>query len=182
MGIDNCADPDELRRRGGVDMTKIITALLAGAAGAFLFDPHNGRGRRHLVRDKIAASLRRNSRQAARNARYAEGKAVGVAHRAFEAAAQVKPNAHKPSDLNDTTLASKVESEIFRDRDAPKGHVDVNAESGVVYLRGQVDNADQVRALVEAASKVDGVTAVENLLHLPGGPARAKGGDRRAVA
>jgi BON domain-containing protein len=50
------------------------------------------------------------------------------------------------------------------------------------YSRGQVDNADQVRALVEAASRVDGVTAVENLLHLRGGTARTNGGDRRAVA
>jgi hypothetical protein len=164
-------------------MAKILTAFLAGAAGVFFFDPHSGHRRRHLVRDRIAASLRRNTRQAARKARYAEGKAVGIAHRAFEAAAQQKqPSANEPSDLNDATLAKKVESEIFRDRKAPKGHVDVNAESGVVYLRGQVDNADQMRALVEAASRVSGVTAVENLLHLPGGPARAKGGDRRAVA
>jgi osmotically-inducible protein OsmY len=104
-----------------------------------------------------------------------------VAHRVFEAAAQLTPNAHRPPDLNDATLAKKVESEIFREREAPKGHVDVNAESGVVYLRGQVDNADQIRALVEAAARVEGVTAVENLLHLPGGPTRSKGGDRRVV-
>lgn len=83
--------------------------------------------------------------------------------------------------MNDVTLAKKVESVIFRDREAPKGDVDVNAENGVVYLRGQVKNAAQVRELVEAASQVDGVTAVENLLHLPGGPVRAKGGDRRAA-
>jgi osmotically-inducible protein OsmY len=162
-------------------MAKILTAL-AGASAAFFFDPHSGRRRRHVVRDKVAASLRRGSRQAAKKARYAEGVAEGVAHRAFEVAAQVTPSGHESSDMNDATLARKVESEIFRDRKAPKGHVDVNAENGIVYLRGQVDDADQIRALVEAASLVDGVTAVENLLHLPGALARTKGGDRRAIA
>ena len=37
------------------------------------------------------------------------------------------------------TLARKVESEIFRAADAPKGAVSVNAENGVVFLRGEVD-------------------------------------------
>lgn len=162
-------------------MTKIFSGLLAGAAGAFFFDPHGGRRRRHVARDKILSFLRRASRQAARKARYSEGVAEGMAHRAVEAAAQVTHNGQESPPLNDATLAKKVESEIFRDREAPKGQVDVNAENGVVFLRGQVEDSDQIRALVEAASQVDGVTAVENLLHLPGGPARAKGGDRRAV-
>jgi osmotically-inducible protein OsmY len=163
-------------------MTKILTGFLAGAAAEFFLDPHGGRRRRHVARDKVRALLRRGSRQAARKARYAEGVAEGVAHRAFEAAGQAKPDGQSPPDLNDATLARKVESEIFRDREAPKGHVDVNAENGVVYLRGQVEDPDQMRALVEAASQVDGVTAVENLLHLPGGPVRAKNGERRVVA
>jgi osmotically-inducible protein OsmY len=162
-------------------MRKILSALLAGAAGAFLLDPQSGRRRRHVARARMAAFLRRGSRQAARKARYAEGTAEGMLHRAVEAA-QAKPGTAGPSELNDATLAKKVESVIFRDRHAPKGDVDVNAENGVIYLRGQVKNADQVRELVEAASRVEGVAAVENLLHLPGGPVRAKSGDRRTVS
>jgi hypothetical protein len=162
-------------------MRKVLSALLAGAAGAFLLDPQSGRRRRHVARDKLAALLRRGSRQAARRARYAEGTAEGVLHRAF-GSAQAQPDPQGPSGLNDATLAKKVESVIFRDREAPKGDVDVNAENGVIYLRGQVKDADQVRELVEAASRVEGVIAVENLLHLPGGPVRAKSGDRRTVS
>ena len=78
------------------------------------------------------------------------------------------------TDLNDPTLARKVESEIFRDASAPKGSVSVNVEHGVVYLRGEVTTPEQVRALVDGATKVDGVVGVENLLHLPGTPAPAK--------
>ena len=70
---------------------------------------------------------------------------------------------------DDVTLARKVESEIFRDPDAPKGRVSVNTESGVVFLRGAVD-ARHVHELGEAASRVDGVERVENLLHTPGQP------------
>jgi BON domain len=80
-------------------------------------------------------------------------------------------NAVTPSpapDYDDVTLARKVESEIFRDADAPKGEVNVNVENGIVYLRGQVKNTDQMKALETAARKVDGVKEVNNLLHLPG--------------
>jgi osmotically-inducible protein OsmY len=79
-------------------------------------------------------------------------------------------NAMTPSagrDYDDVTLARKVESEIFRDADSPKGQVSVNAESGVVYLRGQVKNPEQMKALEAAARKVDGVKDVNNLLHMP---------------
>jgi osmotically-inducible protein OsmY len=76
--------------------------------------------------------------------------------------------------LNDPTLARKVESEIFRPAEAPKGRVDVNAENGVVYLRGEVADEDAIEALVDAARDIDGVERVESLLHTPGTAARMK--------
>lgn len=75
-------------------------------------------------------------------------------------------------DYDDVTLARKVESEIFRPSDAPKGDVDVNAHDGVVELRGVVADSARIDALVSAAEHVAGVARVENLLHLPGAPAR----------
>jgi len=68
---------------------------------------------------------------------------------------------------NDQALADRVKSEIFQPEDAPKGSVNVNVENGVVYLRGEVKRPDQIRKLVEQAGEVDGVTAVESLLHTP---------------
>jgi hypothetical protein len=75
---------------------------------------------------------------------------------------------------DDATLARMVETEIFRPADAPKGSVDVNAEHGVVYLRGQVESPEAIASLVRDAEKVRGVRAVQSLLHLPGTPAPSK--------
>jgi osmotically-inducible protein OsmY len=77
-------------------------------------------------------------------------------------------------DLNDPALARKVESEIFRPADAPKSDVSVNVEYGVVFLRGQVRDDAQAKALEKAARSVKGVKDVQNLLHAPGEPAPAK--------
>ena len=79
-------------------------------------------------------------------------------------------NAVTPSqtpDYDDVTLTRKVESEIFRDEDAPKGDVNVNAENGVVYLRGEAPTTELIDELVERARKIQGVHDVESLLHLP---------------
>lgn len=72
---------------------------------------------------------------------------------------------------NDETLKSKVESEIFRDAEAPKGQVSVNAQHGVVQLRGEVESQQLIDDLVSRARSVHGVVDVENLLHTPGSPA-----------
>jgi osmotically-inducible protein OsmY len=76
--------------------------------------------------------------------------------------------------LNDPALARKVESEIFRGDDIPKGDISVNAEYGVIYLRGKVDDPDVMEKLVTKARAVDGVRAVENLTHLPSEAAPTK--------
>jgi osmotically-inducible protein OsmY len=80
----------------------------------------------------------------------------------------------EPKDYDDVTLARKVETEIFRPEDAPKGSVNVNVEGGIVYLRGEVERPELIDDLVEKARNVQGVREVENLLHLPGTPAPTK--------
>jgi osmotically-inducible protein OsmY len=76
--------------------------------------------------------------------------------------------------LNDPALASKVESEVFRDKDIPKGDINVNVEYGVVYLRGEVPNRELMDELVTRTRNVEGVRGVENLTHLPNEAAPAK--------
>ena len=91
------------------------------------------------------------------------------------AAQNVTPGAGKaPAEerLNDPALVQKVESEIFRDDQLPKGSISVNAEYGVVYFRGEVPSQEVMDELTARARAVDGVRAVENLTHLPGEPAR----------
>ena len=47
----------------------------------------------------------------------------------------------------------------------------MNAEEGIVILRGQVDSPELIRDLEKKTRKVHGVKDVENLLHLPGAQA-----------
>jgi osmotically-inducible protein OsmY len=72
---------------------------------------------------------------------------------------------------NDASLAAKVESELFRDPDLPKGDININVEQGVVVLRGEVADAGTSERLEKSARAIPGVWEVENLLHLPGEPA-----------
>jgi len=74
--------------------------------------------------------------------------------------------------LNDPALARKVESEVFRGEEIPKGSISVNAEYGVIYLRGEVPSRELMEELATRVRAVDGVRAVENLTHLPGEPAK----------
>ena len=79
----------------------------------------------------------------------------------------------KPKDLDDVTIARKVETEIFRTRAVDKGKIDVNVADGVVYLRGIAKNPAQVKAIEAKARAIPEVVEVENLLHLPKTPARS---------
>ncbi len=88
-----------------------------------------------------------------------------------------------PKDLDDVTLARKVETEIFRPAGAPKGKVDVNAVDGVVWLRGEVKNQKQSAELEAKVRAIPEVKGVENLLHLPKSPApsRTRGGAKKTT-
>src|SRR4051794_163369 len=146
-------------------MARMVTFLLGaatGAAGVYFLDPASGARRRHQTRDQALSKARHRKDQATRQAHYAAGKAQGAVHK-------VRPSGpSEPAD--DVTLAHRVETEIFRAPDAPKGRVSVNAENGVVFLRGELDDPQWIRRLGEAAAHVHGVTAVRNLLHTPDMP------------
>jgi hypothetical protein len=76
-----------------------------------------------------------------------------------------------PKDLDDVSLARKVETIIFRDENVPKGKIDVNAAEGVVWLRGEAKTPEMIKALATEAQAIPEVKKVENLLHLPKTPA-----------
>jgi osmotically-inducible protein OsmY len=137
---------------------------LLGAAIAYLFDPQNGRRRRAILRDRSAAFARQGGRSSARAGRAVAAEAYGVSQKAQHLK-------EEPKEFDDATLAQKVQSEIFRDADVPKGQINVNAEDGIVVLRGEVEEPELIEELVERTRKVQGVRDVQNLLHLPGTPA-----------
>ena len=166
-----------LRRRGRRDVERrsaspMLAATAAGglAAGAVLeyfLDPQAGRRRRHMASDRALSRLRRGERRAMVRARRAEAHAVGVARRTINAHRRVE---EPPDDL---TLAQTVESQLFRRAGVPKSQVSVNAEEGVVFLRGVMERQEDIERMGEAARRIVGVRAVENLVHPPGTPAPA---------
>jgi len=139
-----------------------------GAALAYFFDPETGNRRRSMTRDRVLAFFRRTGHQAGRAGQAAKSQAYGVTQKA------VHLKDHTKEEPDDATLAHKVETELFRDADVPKGDINVNAENGVVYLRGQVADEGLAEALGKSALKIQGVREVENLLHTPGTPAPTK--------
>jgi osmotically-inducible protein OsmY len=108
----------------------------------------------------VAAAFRRGFRQLGRLARRTSAETYGVAQKV----AHLKPEDRPVPD--DATLAQKVQTEIFRDPEVPKGRINVNVENGIVVLRGELERAEQIRELVEETRKIPGVRGVENLLHL----------------
>lgn len=146
--------------------TRLLTMVglggaLAGWVTGFLFDRHQGRRRRKALTDRTGGFVRGRVRGARRSGRHAaawtHGRAMKVTHRRE----QPKPQP------DDTTLAQKVESEVFRAAGVPKGTINVNAERGVVYLRGELEQPELIERLIEQTRKVQGVREVRNLLHLP---------------
>jgi osmotically-inducible protein OsmY len=137
-----------------------LSAAMGGAALAYFLDPQNGRRRRHQTRDQIVSLARHGGKRARKLVHHATSDAAGQARRAAHAL-------RKPEDveLDDATLVDKVESIVFRKHDLPKGQININAENGVVFLRGQVEDTELVGTLEARVRKVRGVKDVENLLH-----------------
>jgi len=142
----------------------LLAAGGAGAALAFLLDPDNGRRRRHVLRDRTLAAGRGGVRRTIRRADYAAGHLHGAAHRLAPARRKDAPD--------DVTLAHEVEGAIARAHREAKGAINVNACDGVVELRGQLTDGDEIVAVARTVERVDGVARVENLLHIPGEPPR----------
>ena len=150
--------------------TPITFALgvAAGAAGARLLATK----RSHDVAASRAQSTASSAASSVQStATHAAQQAKGAAHAAM-------PSRSEP--LDDVSLAHKVESEIFRPVDAPKGDVSVDVQAGVATLRGEVPEP-WIEKLGDEAGHVDGVQGVQNLLHAPGTPGARRGAARLGV-
>ena len=138
-----------------------------GAGLAFFLDPVSGKRRRSVAKDWVGARFRGMGRGTARLGRGIGARAVGLRERMEHAGDESVPE-------NDATLAHKVESELFQGLDIPSGQINVNAENGVVFLRGSVKRPSQIIEIEKRVWEVTGVRGVENLLHLEGTPAPAR--------
>jgi hypothetical protein len=162
VAVSSAASRVAVRRTERRMMKLYVFFAAVGAALAFFFDPQSGRRRRHMALDRTASLARRKGRRLARTVA-AETYGVTMKARHMREASKPQPN--------DATLVQKVESEVFRDPAIPKGQINVNAENGVVFLRGEVDSPALIALLERETREVKGVRAVENLLRLAPGSA-----------
>jgi osmotically-inducible protein OsmY len=149
-------------------MKSVLTFALgaaAGAAAAHFLDPDSGRKRRNQMRDQAQSTAAGAASAMQTQAQHAASMVKGAAHTATPGGARLE-------DPDDVTLARKVETEIFRAHDAPKGTVSVDVQAGVVYLRGEAA-PEWIERLATEARAVEGIQGVKNLLHTPGTPTPA---------
>ena len=76
--------------------------------------------------------------------------------------APVPPGGSDPDDL---VITDRVKTQLFGAVDAPTGQINLNVENGVVFLRGHLEDPDQVEELAVLAGAVEGVVGVENLIN-----------------
>ena len=156
-----------LPSRRGRSTWPMISGAIAGALTVYFFDPERGRARRALFIDWSGARLRRGQRALDQVVKRTGDSASTLPQRMVRLQTGSRP-------VDDLTLKDRVESEIFRSPDLPKGQINFDVESAVVTVRGQVDNALQIAKIEKAVLKVPGVRGVENLLHVDGTPAPNK--------
>ena len=142
--------------------TRRLRLIAFGAALTYFFDPENGRRRRKVTADRLAGLTRRHGKRLIKGT-------VSQAHALKQKGTHLREEPKPQPD--DVTLARKVETEIFRGAEVPKGKINVNAENGKVVLRGEAESAEMIDELVAKARNVQGVQDVESLLHTPGEPA-----------
>ena len=153
--------------RSGPSPLSVISGAIAGAVAVYFLDPQRGRARRAQLVEWSGARLRR-----ARHALDQLGARAGSNAAAFPQRMVSLRSGPRPVD--DLTLRDRVESEMFRNPDLPKGQINIEVESAVVTVRGQVDNAFLIATVEKAVLEVPGVSGVENLLHVSGAPAPNK--------
>src|ERR1043165_7849901 len=94
-----------------------VGAFVVGAGLAYMFDPQSGKRRRHVLRDRATALLRRLGRRSVGRAKYVAGQAEGVA-------AQVASAASGQDDVaDDAIVRDRILSQAFRDAGVSTGDV-----------------------------------------------------------
>lgn len=155
-------------------MAKIRHLVIGGAIGAgvtYFFDPELGPGRRARLQSQFGATLSRGKCELDRAARQLQGRAQGAVAQLQAAAA--------PAREDDLTLLSRVESVLHAVPGFPRTTVEAEVVDSRLILRGEVDSADQAREIVQAASQIRNVAAVESLLQVRREQAPNKAASRR---
>src|SRR4051812_4426343 len=139
-----------------------ISFTLGLAAGAAAVHFLGGRDRRNAIRDQAMS-------KASTAASAVQSQASHVANQAKGAAQTVTPSGTRLEQPDDVTLARKVETEIFRAADAPKGSVSVDVQAGVAHPRGEAA-PEGIDPPAPPARQAGGINGGQKLPHAPGTP------------
>jgi len=139
-----------------------VGAFVVGAGLAYMFDPQSGKRRRHVLRDRSTAILRRLGRRSARRTKYVAGNVEGVAEKAAGAVSGQSEGA------DDATVKDRILSQAFREAGVSTGDVAVEVSDGIATLRGMLESVDLVHDLVERVRAVPGVRTVTPRLTVSG--------------
>jgi uncharacterized membrane protein len=132
----------------------VIGALGLGAGLMYILDPHMGRRRRALARDKMIRFAHKTGDAVDVTSRDLKNRAIGVA-------AEAKGMFSKEG-VSDEVLAERVRSTLGPFVSHPSS-IEVNVQNGRVILGGPI-LADEVDRLLKHVSSIRGVTGVENRL------------------
>src|SRR5438105_3758241 len=139
---------------------KINDLLIGGALGAALayyLDPDEGAGRRGRLQDQLGARARDGRWALERTGRQLRAGTAGAVIQ-LETAVLGEPE-------DDLIVLSRVESVLFAMPAFPRRTVGAEVVGGRLTLRGEVAGDEDAREICEAAARVRGVVAVENLMH-----------------
>ena len=150
----------------------IAASAAAGMVVAYLCDPDRGRSRRARLADQTGAAVRRGRRRAERKARYGRGHLVGAVREAA--------GGGRLTPVDDIAVGQGIKQRFAR-LDIATSDISIDVVEGTATLRGQLDDDDQIRRVLDEAMKVPGVREVESFLHQPGQPAPNKAASLRAT-
>jgi osmotically-inducible protein OsmY len=145
---------------------RTFVALGLGAAAAYFLDPEKGPQRRQMARSRAQSLMQQGSSQAQEM-----GRQAGISQPSDVIR---KVGGGKPSvaESDYATLSEKVKTELFSDHEV-KGQINVDAEEGVIYLRGELPTQAKIDEVIKKTRLVEGVKDVRNHIHTPSGAARS---------
>ncbi len=146
-------------------MVRSLLLVGSGWVAGYFVDPDRGHARRVRTGDQLRAVVRRQSHKAEQTLHYAQDKVKGTVART-EGAGQVTP-------VDDRAVVDAIKQALAT-LDFPTTDVVVDVFEGVATLRGQLDDASQMRQVEVDTLKAPGVGEVLSYLHLPGSPAPNK--------
>jgi hypothetical protein len=145
--------------RRGPSPISVISGAVAGAIAVYFLDPKRGRARRDQFVSWSGARLRRARRALDQLRERTASNVAPFPRRTVSLQSGPRP-------VEDRALRERIESEVFGNPELPKDQINMEVESAVVTIRGEVDNAFLIATIEKVVLAVPGVSGVENLLQV----------------